>query len=293
VLDLSHVRCFVTAATELHFGRAAQRLNMTQPPLSRQIQLLEQELGVPLFVRGHRRVELTPAGRAFLSEARDLLQQSEAAAQTARRAAQANAGAITIGFVGASTYGFLPRLVASLSAELPDLEVTFRELSSKAQLEALAVNGIDLGLIRPVPVSAAYGSACVHRDSLALALPLQHPLAGRRRPDLAQIDGEPFIMYSLEGGYLHEIISSALARASVRPRIVQQMSHTQAILSLVSTGMGLAIVPEETKNACFDNVVFRPVALGNGVAVELHAVWRRDSRNPALTALRALLERMS
>ncbi len=292
MLDLSHVRCFVAAGTELHFGRAAQRLNMTQPPLSRQIQLLEQELGVSLFVRGHRRVELTPAGRAFLLEARELLNHSEAAAQAARRAAQSNAGAITIGFIGASTYGFLPRLVAGLSTELPNLEVTFRELSSKAQLEALAVNGIDLGLLRPVPVRPSYLSACVQRDNLALALPLQHPLAKRRRPELAQVDGEPFIMYSGEGSYLRDIISSAFLRANVRPRVVQEMSHAQAILSLVSTGMGLAIVPEETRNACFDNIVFRPVSLGNGVAAELYAIWRQNNRNPALAALRPSLERM-
>jgi DNA-binding transcriptional LysR family regulator len=252
---------------------------------------LEQELGVALFDRSRRAVQLTPAGHTFLAEARDLLQQSEAAAQAARRAAQANAGRVTIGFIGAATYGFLPRLVTTLGAELPSLELTFLELSSKAQLQALAANEIDLGLVRPHAVKPPIESVCVQREPLALALPLQHPLAKRRRPDVHQLDGEPFIMYSLEGRYLHDILSTAFNQAKIQPRVVQHMSHAQAILSLVSTGLGIAIVPAETQNACFDNVVFRPIALGSEAVAELHAVWRRDNRNPAFPALRALTGR--
>src|SRR4051794_31255961 len=171
MFELGQLRSFVAVATELHFGRAAKRLNMTQPPLSRQIQLLELDLDVQLFTRTSRSVQLTPAGRAFLTEARSLLQQSEAAKQAARRAAQTNSGAVTIGFIGATTYGFLPRLVAKARTELPNIELTFREMPTTEQIDALEFGRIDLGLIRPVNEQRQVISACVLRENLALALP--------------------------------------------------------------------------------------------------------------------------
>ena len=127
MFELGQLRSFVAVAAELHFGRAAKRLNMTQPPLSRQIQLLEQDLDVQLFIRTSRSVQLTPAGRAFLVEARALLQQSEAAKQAARLAARTNSGSVTVGFIGATTYGFLPRLVTKARTELPSIDLTFRK----------------------------------------------------------------------------------------------------------------------------------------------------------------------
>ena len=136
-------------------------------------------------------------------------------------------------------------------------------------------------------------SACVMREGLALALPLDHPLAVRQRPELAQLDGEPFIMYSSEGRYMNELLTGVFRWADIQPLYVQRMSHAQAILSLVSTGMGMAIVSEETRNACFDNVVFHPIQLGQGIAAELHAIWLPTSRNPALSALRDLIKRLT
>ena len=292
MFELGQLRSFVAVATELHFGRAAKRLNMTQPPLSRQIQLLEQDLDVQLFIRTSRSVQLTPAGRAFLVEARALLQQSEAAKQAARLAARTNSGSVTVGFIGATTYGFLPRLVTKARTELPSIDLTFREMTTAEQIDALTFGRIDLGLVRPIADQREIVSACVLREHLALALPLDHPLAVRRRPELAQIDGEPFIMYSSEGRYMNELLTGAFRSAGIQPLYVQQMSHAQAILSLVSTGMGMAIVPEETRNACFDNVVVRPIQLGPGVAAELHAVWLPNDRNPAMSALRDLIERL-
>jgi DNA-binding transcriptional LysR family regulator len=292
MFELSQLRSFVAVATELHFGRAAKRLNMTQPPLTRQIQLLERELDVQLFTRTSRSVQLTQAGRAFLAEAQLLLQQSETAVQVARRAAQTHKGAITVGFIGAATYGYLPRLVTRVEAELPNLDVTFKEMPSAVQVEALAFSRIDIGLVRPLPAQRDVRSVCVMRENLALALPLAHPLAVRRRPQLSQLDGEPFVMYSPEGRYLHDLLTSAFRSAGIQPRYIQQMSHAQAILSLVSTGIGIAIVPEETRNACFDNVVFRPIDLGVGMTAELHAIWRNENRNTALPLFRELLHRL-
>jgi DNA-binding transcriptional LysR family regulator len=288
MIEFAQMRIFVAVADELHFGRAAKRLNMTQPPLSRQVQMLEQDLNVKLLDRTTRSVQLTGAGRAFLAEARALLQQRENAIKVARQAASLVGGALTVGFVGSATYGYLPWLAAHVREELPNVEMTFEELTSRRQLEALRSGQIDLGLVRPLSVVEPVRSVCVFRDNLALALPLAHPLAVRRRPELAQLEGQPFIMYSAAGPYMRGILTAAFEANGVRPHVIQSMGQAQAILSLVSAGLGLAIVPDETRNACFDNVVFRPIKLGPSTFVELHAIWRSDNRNPALPRLQEL-----
>ncbi|MCK8786232.1 LysR family transcriptional regulator [Roseomonas sp. NAR14] len=294
MLDLVHLRSFATLAEELHFGRAARRLHMTQPPLSRQLQLLERELGVRLLDRGGQGVALTAAGRAFLPEARALLAAGETATQVARRAAQAKpGGALTIGLIGAAAYAFLPRLVSRARAELPDIALTLKEMMGAAQVEALALGRIDLGLARPLTRPFDGAAACVMREPLALALPEGHPLAARRRLALRDLEDVPFIMYSPDGPYLHALLTDAFRAAGVRPRVVQAMSHAQSILSLVSTGMGVAIVPAEARNACFGSVVFRPIRVAPGAMAELHAIWRPENRNPALPPFRALLRRVA
>lgn len=294
MLDPTHIRSFVTLAEELHFGRAAKRLNMTQPPLSRQIQLLERELGVRLLERTSHSVALSAAGRAFLPEARAVLAASENAARVARRAAQARGGgALAVGFIGASTYAFLPRMVSRARSELPEVALTLKEMTGAAQVEALALGRIDVGLVRPLPEPFAGLASCVMREDLALALPHEHPLAARRRPALRDLEGEPFIMYSPDGPYMHALLSSVFRAAGVRPRVVQALSEAQSILALVSTGMGLALVPAETRNACFDNVTFRPITVAPGATVELHAAWRPENRNPAMGPFRDLLHRVA
>jgi DNA-binding transcriptional LysR family regulator len=292
MFELGQLRAFVAVATELNFGRAARRLHITQPPLSRQIQALERTLDVTLFVRTTRSVALTPAGHAFLGEARALLRQAEGAVQAARRAAGGAEGTLTVGFIGATCYGFLPRMAARARAELPGLALTLREMESADQFEALALGRIDVGLVRPVAGLERLSSRLVMRERLALAMPADHPLAARRRPDLRQVDGLAFIGYAPEAKHLHDVVAGALAANRVAPRVVQRVTHAQAILALVSAGLGVALVPSEARNACFDNVTFRPVELGEARA-ELHAAWSGDARNPALPAFRDLLATVS
>ena len=291
-MELRQLRSFIVLARELHFGRAAVRLNMTQPPLSRQMQQLEEELRVQLFSRTSRVVQLTPAGQAFLVEAQKLMQQSEQAIQAARRAAQAHFGEVNVGVIGAATYSFLPSLLVRARTELPNIVMHFKEMMSTAQMEALSLGRIDVGIVRPMLGQEPFQSACVMRENTALALPIGHPLAARRRPQLAQINEEPFIMYSPEASYFGSLLTSAFQKAGVRPRYVQFMTNAQAILAMVSTGLGIAIVPEETKNACFDNVVLRPINLGNNLTADLYAIWRGDNRNPALSAVVELIQRL-
>lgn len=289
MFELAQARAFLVVAGELNFGRAARRLNLTQSALSRQVQALERALDVKLFERTTRSVALTPAGQAFMGEAQALLRRSEDAVQTTRRAAGRSAGALTVGFIGATCYGYLPRLVARARRELPDVSLTWAELDSAEQIVELEFGRIDLGLVRPIPEARRVRSRCVMRETLALAIPADHPLAARRRPPLGLLAGAPFIAYAPEARHLHEIVERALSEAGVEPARIQAMKHAQAILALVSTGLGLAVVPSEAKNACFDNVVFRPLDLGDARA-ELHAAWIDDNRNPALRAFSALLD---
>lgn len=289
MLDLGQVRSFVTVASELNFSRAARRLNITQPPLSRQIKLLEQRLDVTLLERSSRRVVLTPAGLAFLSEAQKLLEQSDAAVTATRRAARGSAGTVKIAFVGAATYSFLPKFISQTRAAAPQIELELVQMETSEQLQAINAGEIDLGLSRPLAGVPHLEHLCVAREAMMLAIPRAHPLAAKRRPALDALDGEPFITFSSPARYLHDKLAKLMGESRVAPRIVQSMTHSQAILSLVSAGIGLAIVPAGTQNACFDNVVFRPMDLPEECIAELHAIWNPQNQNTLLPEIRRLV----
>ncbi|RRN66976.1 LysR family transcriptional regulator [Agrobacterium deltaense] len=289
MLDLGQVRSFVAIAAELNFSRAARRLNMTQPPLSRQIKLLEQELDVTLFERTSRSVVLTPAGVAFLAEARKLLEQGDAAVTATRRAARGSAGAVKIAFVGASTYSFLPRFISRARTAAPQVELELVQMETAEQLQAINAGDIDLGLSRPLTGNHHLESLCVAREPMMLAIPRAHPLAAKRRPALDALNGEPFIMFSQPARYLHDKLTRLIEQNGIAPRVVQSMTHSQAILSLVSAGIGLALVPAGTQNACFDDVIFRSLDLREECVAELHAIWSPDNRNPLLPEVRNIV----
>ncbi|TDK32349.1 LysR family transcriptional regulator [Rhizobium deserti] len=286
MLDMVQVRSFVVLASELNFSRAARRLNMTQPPLSRQIKLLEQELDVTLFDRSSRRVALTPAGLAFLFEAQKLLQQADAAVTATRHAARGSAGSIRIAFVGAATYSFLPAFIIRARAAAPQVELELAQMETAEQLKAINDGQIDLGFSRPLIGPHHLDSLCVARESMILAIPKIHPLAIKRRPALDMLNNEPFIMFSPKARYLHKMLTQLMTAHKIEPRIVQSMTHSQAILSLVSAGIGLAIVPAGTQNACFADIVFRPLDMRDDYIAELHAIWSPDNRSPLLRDMR-------
>lgn len=289
MLDLGQVRSFVVVASELNFSRAARRLNITQPPLSRQIKLLEQQLDVTLFERNSRRVVLTPAGLAFLAEAQKLLELGNAAVTLTRRAARGSAGSVKVAFVGATTYSFLPHFICQARALAPQIELELVQMETAEQLQSINAGEIDLGLSRPLTGAHHLQSLCVAREAMMLAIPRAHPLAAKRRPTLDALNGEPFIMFSAAARYLHDKLVRLMAENDITPRIVQSMTHSQAILSLVSAGIGLAIVPAGTQNACFDNVVFRTLDLREECIAELHAIWSPDNRNPLLPDIRDIV----
>lgn len=291
MFELSQLRCFVAVAEELHFGRAAQRLNMTQPPLSRQVQLLERILGVVLLDRTSRSVRLTPAGRAFLIEARRILRLSESAALATRRIASGDAGRVAVGFTAASGYSFLPKLVDLARSQLPNVDLTLRELVSGEQVEALLTGRIDLGLVRPPLTRPEFDKVRVLTEPLVAALPTGDPRLAEARVELSAFDNRQMVMYAPEGaGYFHAMLTSMFDAAGVSPLYVQHMSQIHSILALVHAGIGAAVVPEAAMRLHFEGVEFRPLTTPLDRPVELFVAWRRDNDNPSLKPLLDLIE---
>lgn len=294
MFELSHLRCFVAVAEELHFGRAAARLNLTQPPLSRQIQLLEHALDVRLLERTSRSVSLTRAGHGFLPEARRLLRLAEGAALAARRTASGDEGSITLGFTAASGYDFLPRLIKAFRSAAPGIDLVLKEMVSTDQFESLAAGLIDVGLVRPTFNRREVTSLCVVREPLLLAAPEGHPLAAVAEVQLADLDRQPMVTYSpYEARYFYDLLATLFASAAITPRYVQHISQVHSIMGLVKAGIGLALVPRAARNLGFEGVVLRPLALDASPVVELHAIWRPTNTNPAIATLRDMLHRLT
>lgn len=288
-MELHQLRCFVAVAEELHFGRAAQRLFMTQPPLSRQIQMLEHALGVELLERSSRQVRLTAAGSTFLRDARQILAFSQQAALSAQRVASGQAGRITLGFTAVSAYSMIPNLLLQAQQSLPEVEVVLREMVSVAQMEALVTGMIDVGFMRQVVSRHALCHELVHRERLLVALPPGHVLGKRRKIAVRHLDQQPFVMYTQsEGRYFYDCIAGLFASQGVTPRYVQHVGQTHTLLGLVRAGLGVAIVPESARELQLGGVEFR--ALQEPAAhAELYLCWRSDNDTPALPAFRTMV----
>ncbi|HKS13508.1 MAG TPA: LysR substrate-binding domain-containing protein [Pseudomonas sp.] len=283
-MELHQLRCFVAVAEELHFGRAATRLHMTQPPLSRQIQLLEHDLGVLLLERNNRQARLTPAGQSFLEDARRVLQTAELAAQSARRIAHGEAGRLTLGFTAVGAYSMIPRLLVHAATQLPDIDLVLSERVSSSQVHALETGLIDIGFVRQVVPSARVEYVPIKSEPFVAALPADHPLARRAQLSPGDFDGQPFVMYTdSEGRYFHDRIANLFARHRVQPRYVHQMGQTHSIIGLVNVGLGCAVVPASAQALRMEQVVFRPL-LETEQQAEIFLAYCRDSPNPVLGA---------
>ncbi|MFE1602241.1 LysR substrate-binding domain-containing protein [Methylobacterium sp. ID0610] len=291
MLEFSQIRCFVAVAEELHFGRAAARLSMTQPPLSRQIQVLERVLDVQLLERSSRSVRLTAAGRSFLPEAVRILRLSEAATHVTRQVAAGRAGTIKLSFTAASAYDFLPNLVTACRAALPDVTLALREMVTKDQIEELLAGRIDAALVRPPVTHPELDSVRARAEPLVAALPAGHPLAAREALALGDFDGLPFIAYAPhEARYFYDLVAGLFAEARIQPDTVQQLAQIHSMLALVRAGLGLALVPQAAERLRLDGVAYRPLALARPRPVELVLAWRRDHDNPLIAPLVRLVE---
>lgn len=289
MFELSQLRCFVAVAEELHFGRAALRLNMTQPPLSRQIQILERVLDVVLLERSNRTVKLTPAGQSFLAEARRLLKLAESAALLAKRVANGKAGSIQIGFTATSAYSYVPELVAACRHELPDVEISLKEMVSGDQLKRLDSGEIDIGLLRPPIPRNGLSAFRVTAEPLIAAVNAGHTLARSTTVAIEDLAAEPFIMYApYEARYFHDLLVELFSRAGLVPNYVQHLAQIHSILAMVHSGVGVALVPQAAMNLHFSGVALRPVDLPRQRPAELFFVSRGDNDNPLVPIVAAL-----
>ena len=281
---------FIAVADELHFGRAAERLNMTQPPLSRQIQKLEKIVGAELLERDNRKVELTPAGHTFLEEARRLMALAERAPVTARRIASGKSGVLRIGFTAASGFSILGPLLEELSGIIPDVEIELQELVTGDQLAGLVTGELDLGLARPPFDTETFDSHLLYRESMMLAVPEGHRLTLLDRSITADdFSDEPLIMHSpTQARYFYDLVVRMLPIRHAN--VVHTVSQILTMVSLVAAKRGLAFVPHSATLLGIRGVQFLPLEDGGHEQVELHALWGRRITNPALSRLLEDLE---
>lgn len=291
--ELWQLRYFLAVAERLHFGRAAAALHISQPPLSRAIRALETRLGVTLFARSRRRVELTAEGARLLGEARRIVGQLERTVQEVRGMARGEEGRLRIGFVSLADYGVLPGLLKAFKSARPGVALALREMLSPEQAAALAAGELDFGLLLP-PVSGAGGleHIVVQRERFVVALPASHRLATvRGKLAVSALAGEPFVMVPRDiAPGLYDIVTGLAARAGISFNVAQEAIQMQTVVSLVSSGLGAAIVPGSIANLGRRGVVYRELA-DRHPRLDLWLAWPRSGLGTAARDFLALARR--
>jgi len=274
-MDLRQLRYFTKLAEVLNFHRAAEQLNISQPPLTVAIRRLEEELGAPLFERGPRAVRLTPAGMAALPVAREALARAELVREAVRLGALGETGRLTIGFVGSAISERLPRIIPLFRTRYPHVELVLREMTSVEIARALDSGQLHAGLVRlPVMSRVRLDMQVIEHDVLAAALPSTYPIARRKAIDLAELAALPFIINS-PVSVLHTVVFLACQKAGFRPQIAQEATQLQTVLSLVQSGLGVAMVPARMGHFAPEGVTLLPLL--DPVATEMGVVCRDDA----------------
>jgi DNA-binding transcriptional LysR family regulator len=287
MIDIRHLRYFSMLAEVLHFGRAAQRLHLSQPALSRQIGALEAELGVALFERGSRSVALTAAGQRFAADSRALLAGLEQAARNARAAAAGEQGALSVGFTMCAAYSVVPGLARAYGNAYPAVAFEIRELFP-ADLYAHLVDGrIDAAITFPLAPPPGVKLRELYREPLCVVLASDHRLARARRVEIGELAGEAFVQAPREvSPALHEAVVGCCRRAGFDPQIRLEAQLQQTILTLVAERVGVALVPQSMRRTQLEGIVFKPLA--ESPEIQLMLAWREQNHNPCLDGLLAL-----
>lgn len=283
-MELRHMKYFIAVAEELHFGHAAERLHMAQPPLSQQIKKLEEELGVQLLNRTKRKVELTPAGRLFLDEARLTLQQAERAKRIALEAAQGVRGRLRIGFVTSACYSILPVLIRRFRQENPLIDLEMIEMTPSQQIKAMEAGTIDAGLLRPPVGPSCMLVKTLFEEPMVVALPSDHRKAKEAAIDLKTLAEDAFIMFPRRHGPgIYDVVMKACHEAGFTPNVSYEPNEMQTLLTYVASGLGVALVPQSLFVFHPRAIVYRPLR-GKKVGIELAMIQRRESDHQPLRA---------
>lgn len=283
-MELRQLRYFVAVAEELHFRRAAARLHISQPPLSQQIRQLEEELGYPLLARTRRRVELTPAGEAFLRDARALLSELDGAVEAARRIDAGQSGRLRVNFVGSALLSIVPGIVQRFRAARPSVEIELHERSTVEQMRAVGAGAVDIGLVRP-PIEDVpeLRTETVLQERTVAALPTGHELASLRRIPVRRLGSQPLVMFprSQAPGF-HDLLMSSMSAPGTHPQVVQYAPEMLTIIGLVATGIGVSLVPASVTRLTLEGVTYRPVT--GAPSSELIAIVRAGDDSPLVRA---------
>ncbi|MEX5626731.1 LysR family transcriptional regulator [Pseudomonas marginalis] len=291
-MELRHLRYFIAVAEELHFGRAAQVLGISQPPLSQQIQALEQEVGARLFERTNRRVELSEAGRLFLHEARLVLAQVDKAADVARRAQLGELGELKIGFTSSAPFNSsIPQAIFAFRQAFPAVHLNLQEMSSTEVAESLVDESIQVGLMRPLPLPDSLSVIELMREPLVAVLNADHPLVegSERGLHLAQLAEEPFVFFPRTyGSGLYAQLLNLARDAGFSPHFAQEAGEAMTIIGLVAAGLGVSVLPASYQRIRIDGVVYRTL-LDQEAVTAVWLVQRKGAQTPMAKAFVELL----
>ncbi|CAG2141464.1 LysR substrate-binding domain-containing protein [Cupriavidus numazuensis] len=280
-MEFRHLRYFLVLAEELHFGRAAKRLSISQPPLSLNIQQLEASVGAKLFERDSRGVRLTAAGRAFRESANALLAQAEAARVLAREIEAGAVGRLRVGFVGSMLYRGLPQHLRDFQASYPGIQVALTELNSQEQIDALLHNELDAGFVHTGRLPDELSAVLIHSEPFVCCVPQDHALAAQAEVALVDLRAEPFVLFSRKASpdYYSRIFDMCAAQGFY-PQIRHEVRHWLSVVSLVSQGMGVAVVPAALARSGMAGAAFRPLADAT-VPSEVYCAWKAAPDHPA------------
>jgi DNA-binding transcriptional LysR family regulator len=285
-MELRHLRYFVAVAEELNIGRAAERLHMSQPPLTRQISQLEREVGAALFNRSNRGVELTNAGRVLLDDARRMLHLADQAGDRAHRAGAGTVGRLDLAIFGTGIFGAIPVLLRAYRADTPDVKIVLHNMSKEEQLAALAHRTIDLAFNRVVQPVPGITNEALLAERLYVAVPEDHTLAARTAIRLGELEGEPLVLFPT--GSRPSFIDVALRMcrdAGFEPNAVAEVADVVHGIALVASGGAIALVPESGRNLRVPGVVYRPLTESSVLHIDLCCIYRTDDDSPVLGRL--------
>ena len=263
MIDLRQLRQFIAVAEELHFHRAAERLNMSQPPLTATVRRLEQEIGAELLVRGNRVIRLTPAGEALLAHAQLTVGQADLAVAAARDAAAGRVGTLRLTYVGSAMYGRLAKAVRAFRRSFPGVRLELKEATTAAQVMALREGTTDIAvLLPPLPDEAGLTMIPFDEDCFAIALPAGHRLTGKADVTLADLADEPFVMWpAAEGRGFHAQVIQLCAAVGFVPQVVQEAHQMHGVLAMVAVEIGVSIVPASMAGFRAEEIVYRPLTI--------------------------------
>ncbi len=275
-IELRHLRYFIAVAEELHFGHAAARLNISQPPLSQQIQILEQQIGARLLARTNRSVTLTPAGRQFLADSRQILSQVEEAAARAARLHQGETGELRIGFTSSAPFiKAVSDTLSSFRQRYPDVHIQTREINTREQIAPLNDGGLELGLMRNTLLPETLAWEVILREPLLAMIHRDHPLAAKPGVSLVELAREPFVFFDPHVGTgLYDEILGMLRRYNLTPTITQEVGEAMTIVGLVAAGLGVSILPASFRRVQLDEIRWVPIVEEDAVS-EMWLVWAK------------------